>query len=78
LRPANEPGSELIQPPPAPQPKPANADFSTLPPSIAESLARLAGNDPTRPSKRAEQPRNDDDKSRRPPKAGGGGLTPGE
>ena len=78
LRPANEPGSELIQPPPAPQPKPANADFSTLPPSIAESLARLAGNDPPRPSKRTEQSRNEDTQSRRPPKAGGGGFTPGE
>jgi hypothetical protein len=64
--------------PPASQPKPANADFSTLPPSIAESLARLAGNDPTRPSKRTEQSRDDDEKSARPPKARGGGLTPGE
>ena len=33
-------------PPPAVSPPPAQPDFSTLPPSIAASLARLAGNGP--------------------------------
>jgi diguanylate cyclase (GGDEF)-like protein/PAS domain S-box-containing protein len=78
LRPANETGSGPAKAPPATKPKPANADFSTLPPSIAESLARLAGNDPARPSRHTDRARGDDEKDQPPPKAGGGGLAPGE
>jgi len=52
VRPAGPPGPGSAPPPPlprsgAPPPPHANgrpaADFSTLPPAIAESLARLAG-----------------------------------